>query len=435
MRDFRIHQVIVNHLGVFEHLNLQLKEKVDAKKADIHILTGENGTGKSTILQVISSLITPHQLTPKAHLDFKDQVYTDIRFSSFQENTQVAEGEILTFEAYKNKFNNGQWQAERTNRNDQFLKYIQKWRSYQFEKFDFAIFAYSGYRRLDQANISYIQELSENPLERSLDLSNSINPQIILQWVANTKTKEALAYTKGDLPKAEQYKSAIKRIERVVSDITGLQLEFVLSDSPLQVQINIDGVKLDFSLLADGIKSIISWIADMLMRMDRLTWNTDVEVFDRNFILLLDEVEVHLHPAWQRKVLPIIQDLFRNAQIIVSTHSPFVTNSVDNAWIYKLKKAGHFSVLDGEPILSENAKSYRTILEEIFGVSRQFGDEVEKELDLFYSMKNEILTQRRPSNDSEFLHLTNSLRRQSIELESIIGMELKQMNKLSKAEG
>ncbi len=434
MRDFRIHQVIVNHLGVFEHLDLQLKEKVDAKKADIHILTGENGTGKSTILQVISNLTTPHQLTPKAHLDFKDQVYAEIRFSSFQESIKIGESEILAFEGWRNKFNNGQWQVER-NKHDALFKYFQKWHSYQFEKFDFAIFAYSGYRRLDQTNISYIQEISENPLERSLDISNSINPQILLQWVANTKTKEALAYTRNDLAKAEQYKNSIKRIEKVVSDITGLQVEFILADNPLQVQINIDGIKLNFSLLADGIKSIISWIADLLMRMDRLSWNNDVEVFDRNFILLLDEVEVHLHPAWQRKVLPIIQELFRNAQIIVSTHSPFVANSVDNAWIYKLKRVGHFSVLDGEPILSENAKSYRTIMEEIFGINRQFGDEVEKDLDRFYSMKNEILTNKRVFKDPEFHTLANSLRQQSIELESIIGMELKQMNRLSKAEG
>ncbi|MBK7937436.1 MAG: ATP-binding protein [Lewinellaceae bacterium] len=51
-------------------------------------------------------------------------------------------------------------------------------------------------------------------------------------------------------------------------------------------------------------------------------WENDTPVFERNFILFLDEIEVHLHPAWQRKILPAVQKLFPNAQIFISTHSP-----------------------------------------------------------------------------------------------------------------
>ena len=60
-------------------------------------------------------------------------------------------------------------------------------------------------------------------------------------------------------------------------------------------------------------------------------------IIEKNLILFLDEIEVHLHPAWQRKVLPVVQKLFKNSQIFISTHSPFVVNSVDDAWVYKLE--------------------------------------------------------------------------------------------------
>ncbi len=73
------------------------------------------------------------------------------------------------------------------------------------------------------------------------------------------------------------------------------------------------------------------------MRIDSLKWEDDSPIFEKNLILFLDEIEVHLHPAWQRKVLPVVQKLFKNSQIFVSTHSPFVVNSVDDAWVYKLK--------------------------------------------------------------------------------------------------
>lgn len=430
MPDFRIHQVIINHIGAFKHLNLELKKKVDNSKAEIHILTGENGTGKSTILEVLSSFQNPNLLTAKVHLDHLNKVNFEVRTSSIQDYKDSPTGKITAFESFISKFDSGRW-SDGFNRSDVIFQYFNKCHNYEFQTFDFALFAYSGYRsrELQQSNINYISEIAENPLTNSLDLRNSINSQIILQWIANTKTKEALAFTKNDLEKSKSYKNTIDRIQQVICEITDLKIVFNLGDNPLKVIINVDGLDLDFSTLPDGLKSIISWITDLLMRMERLKWKTNEDIFDRNFVLFLDEIEIHLHPAWQRKVLPIIQKLFVNAQIIISTHSPFVTNSVDGAWIYKLKKEGHYSVLDGEPILSENGKSYTTILDEIFGISEQFGEEVENDLKLFYKLKSSILANTKNGNLNEFQRLADSLRKQSLELESIIGMELRQMRK------
>lgn len=437
MRDFEILQLTINHIGAFEELNLQfkkgIKQKVNNGKAEIYILTGENGTGKSTILEVITAFADPSKLTAKVHKNHSDKANFHLRFGNFD---FYKEEEIYNIEEVISKFEKGKWSnpfkipgAIPGTHRTSVEQYLHKWNNYQFEKFDFAIFAYSGYRRINQSDVNFINEISENPLINSLDLNNSINPKIILQWIANTKTKEALAFTRGDIKTADKYNRAIQQIESVVSQITDLKIEFYLEDNPLKVQVKVDDVNLDFALLPDGLKSIISWIADLMMRMDRLNWATDVDLFERNFVLLLDEVEVHLHPAWQRKVLPIIQRLFPNAQIIVSTHSPFVTNSIDGAWIFKFKKQGSYSVLDGEPILSEDAKSYRTILEEVFGIERQFGEDVEKDLDRFYGMKREILAGKRNLMDNDFVHLTNLLVKQSVELENIIGMELKQIKR------
>lgn len=65
------------------------------------------------------------------------------------------------------------------------------------------------------------------------------------------------------------------------------------------------GKSIEFDVLPDGLKSIISWVADLLMRMDRIEWVDDRDVFEREFILLLDEVDIHLHPSWQRKILSL----------------------------------------------------------------------------------------------------------------------------------
>lgn len=58
---------------------------------------------------------------------------------------------------------------------------------------------------------------------------------------------------------------------------------------------------------------------------------------DSSFVVLIDEIENHLHPSMQREILPNLIAAFPEAQFIVTTHSPFVVNSVADSWVYALK--------------------------------------------------------------------------------------------------
>ena len=62
-------------------------------------------------------------------------------------------------------------------------------------------------------------------------------------------------------------------------------------------------------------------------------------------VVLVDEIDLHLHPEWQQRILRDLQNIFPNVQFIVSTHSPFVINSIENAIIYDLEK--HLLVTNG----------------------------------------------------------------------------------------
>lgn len=178
------------------------------------------------------------------------------------------------------------------------------------------------------------------------------------------------------------------------------------------------------------MKSLISWIGDLLMRLDSLNWKNNTPIFEREIILFLDEIEVHLHPAWQRKVLPVVQKLFKNSQIFVSTHSPFVVNSVDDAWVYKLElENGKVKV--GEVIKSEDAWSYSRVLSEIFDIKEEFGIGVQKDLVEFKELRNKIIAGKNGSakTQKDFLQLAKSLAVQSEELQTIVQFELRQLNK------
>jgi predicted ATP-binding protein involved in virulence len=150
--------------------------------------------------------------------------------------------------------------------------------------------------------------------------------------------KEALLKTTNEIDKSLEFRRYISIIEEVLFQITGQNFGFYLNPETMHLNLVQNEQRMGLDTLPDGVKSIVSWVGDLIMRMSQMQWADDLDIFDRSFVLLLDEIEVHLHPAWQRKILPVIQKLFKNAQIFISTHSPFVVGSVDGAWIYKFKK-------------------------------------------------------------------------------------------------
>jgi predicted ATPase len=83
-------------------------------------------------------------------------------------------------------------------------------------------------------------------------------------------------------------------------------------------------------------------------------------------IVLIDEVELHLHPAWQRIILGKLCEVFPNCQFIVSTHSPVVLSELQNGKIYELSK--HKDFLEARAIEDNSNYFLNDILREFFDV-------------------------------------------------------------------
>jgi predicted ATP-binding protein involved in virulence len=73
---------------------------------------------------------------------------------------------------------------------------------------------------------------------------------------------------------------------------------------------------------------------ELMMRME----NRAALTYDMSGIVLIDEIETHLHVELQRKVLPFLSKMFPNIQFIITTHSPFVISSLENTVVYDLEK-------------------------------------------------------------------------------------------------
>ncbi|HYN76384.1 MAG TPA: AAA family ATPase, partial [Lamprocystis sp. (in: g-proteobacteria)] len=192
----------------------------------------------------------------------------------------------------------------------------------------------------------------------------------------------------------------------------------------------LNGENIRFDGLPDGLKSIITWVADLSLRLEAIPWKVEQDIFAQPIILFLDEVDIHLHPKWQRRILPAIQRLLPNAQVFVSTHSPFVVGSVEDAWVYVLPEP-HGGPTSGvvEAIPSGAGKSYRLILEEVFGLTGEFDVETEALFSDFYHLREQFL--KAPVTPDALLAAARALAARGDEATLIVSRELRQVSRIT----
>lgn len=358
-----IEKLLLRDVGPFDDVTIEFPKGTDPQLADVYLLTGPNGTGKSTILYALASLIAGHT----SELMDLDNVELGHELLAARIRSRAALAALMTDDRQVfaatlpgnpppvNDLQAGfdglqdlgstlvgaragslvHWHAHGS------LRYADEAAAFRPEDpselrptFRWAAFAYAGVRSVTDVEITAVQEPKRSPFEHSLSFVKTADTSQLANWIASQNFRRLKAKEAGHMERAEQLAHSVRDIETVIAEIVeDPGFGFVLTDEDDNVRVRWKGTVVRLGLLPDGLKSIVSWVADLLMRLDRIPWQDNTPVLQRRFLLLLDEVDIHLHPAWQRKVLPLAQRIFPNAQIIASTHSPFVVASVHDAQI------------------------------------------------------------------------------------------------------
>ncbi|MBR4625680.1 MAG: AAA family ATPase, partial [Alphaproteobacteria bacterium] len=92
-----------------------------------------------------------------------------------------------------------------------------------------------------------------------------------------------------------------------------------------------------YTELGFGYQSMLSWIVDLSKRMFDNFPDSD-NPLNENAVVLVDEIDLHLHPKWQREVISYVSEIFKNVQFIVTTHSPLVIQSMQDVNLYVLRR-------------------------------------------------------------------------------------------------
>jgi len=157
-----------------------------------------------------------------------------------------------------------------------------------------------------------------------------------MQYLVNIRTEKSYANDDNDTQTVARISTWFERFEdrlKKLFDDDSLTLKFKRKHFRFYFQSD-QKEDFDFNQLSDGYSAILNIVMELMLRMEA----AEYPYYDMQGIVLIDELETHLHLDLQKKILPFLCDFFPKIQFIVTTHSPFILSSISNAIIYDLER-------------------------------------------------------------------------------------------------
>lgn len=357
------------------HLN-NLSISLDRSERKHLILTGKNGAGKSTVLESINKFLTHIQNGNYQSYDsFKETLnfhQKQLDLATKSENTSQIASSTNNIRNVKNWF-------------DQFGGIEINFNITPPEVFNASIdnkflIAYFDAKR--QTNARQPQGIQKINWQSIYSPNDRLNSEFI-QFIVNMKADRSFARDEGDTDSVAKidlwFENFIKQLRLIFQD-DSLNLEFDRLNYTFNITQN-SREPMKLNNLSDGFSAILSILTELILRVEI----TGSKNYNLSGIVIIDEIETHLHVELQKQILPFLISFFPNVQFIVSTHSPFVLSSIQNAIIWDLEK----NILTSDL----SSYSYEALIESYFKVD-QYSETLKKHL-----LKYEKLLSKEILND------------------------------------
>ena len=148
---------------------------------------------------------------------------------------------------------------------------------------------------------------------------------------------------------------------------------------PPRLVASLDGRELSFEQLSDGYRNVLALAADIAWQMAREYEPPGRPSPQTEAVVLIDEIELHLHPRWQQRILPDLMNTFPNAQFVVSTHSPQVLSTIQPKHVVELAADNGNIVADGTASATFGAEAGE-VLTSVMGVEPRPDNRFSQEL-------------------------------------------------------
>jgi len=322
------------------------------------IITGENGTGKTIILDAIRTLFLGELDKIERNIIRKNNNYSNILFL----NDNLKETKLVSYENdIENVFDS--YLSKRFSKPELLKKdwnwVIDYWTSkLSTDSFEIKNFVAPNYNEL------YVNSLS--------GIHQNIETTQLICFFDYLRTSE----NPNEKIVGEKLYEILKKIFKI--SLNDGELKYV-TRSTLQPIVTQAGQEVTLDKLSSGNLYMIQRMISMLGKMysvHLINNNPIDELCKTPGVLLIDEAENHLHPKWQKVFINSIKEIFPNLQIILTTHSPFIVASVENARIYVCETNGDHAVVKDETKTYSNKSIEEILTSPLFGETYPFNQEI-----------------------------------------------------------
>ncbi len=302
--------------------NLNINFENDEKILDVVVLAGVNGTGKTTVLEVIYDYFENFQ-------NDKNKINIEL---DLEEENYINQNNISK-ETYLNNLIKDSIKKEKT------PKVIYVPAEINFQKVKFNLLALYKKRFLNKID-SYI--IADIPFYIQMRIINT----------ANKESEKKLGNVRDEII-AEI--NGIFDILDMDTRLIGMSTE---TTEILPIFTNLSGDKFDINELSSGEKQL--FLRTLAIKM----------LNPENSIILIDEPELSLHPKWQQRIVDVYRKIGENNQIIIATHSPHILGSVKKENIMLLDKddEGKIVVRTGDELYDSYGQPTDRVLKDIMGL-------------------------------------------------------------------
>ncbi len=355
-------------------------DKAGAGNRKRTLILGENGTGKSNVLKAIalissgSSALGELMGNPDQWIRFGQKNCT---ISVVLETKRGAEREVSLH------IQKGAHLSDIFRENMETLKMIDD--AIANAQRNYFVVAYGASRRLVNEGISSVTGRSANVF----NLFNSafpLNP--LANWIMD------LDYKSGS--------TGLKIVKDALNEFLPGTAFHSIDKRKKQVIFKTPDGLIPLEQLSDGYQNMASWIGDILFRVTD-TFKDYNKPLEARGLLLIDEIDLHLHPKWQRRLLDFIDQKLPNFQVVATTHSPLTAQQAGEGELFALKRMADGAItlvpFIGSP---KNLLVNQLLLTPVFGLETDESLAVQQKKEEYHNLK----AKRTPLSTSEKRKLT-----------------------------
>ena len=379
-QSLHVASVKLGDFRAFQLTELHLCDKNNNHdKHNLTVIVGINGAGKTTLLDAIAKSLSwlIRRITSqggKGEVIEENDIHNGAAYASIVTKLSLKESVMYTIELSKAEKGS---HASRKNNVIEIGKLAESYQqaNTQNPQFNLPIMAYYSIERSLDINKKETDRLTaslgsaENKFDGYQKSLNGMADFIaFFKWFK--QQEEVKMFHQGAI--AEQATKALKivtdAIETFMPDFTNIRLQ----RPPLPLDMLIDKGEMTLSVLqlSQGEKSLLALIMDMTHRLMLLNPSLDNPLHG-NGVVLIDEIDLHLHPAWQQRVIPSLLRTFPNIQFIVTTHSPQVLSTIPKECIRVLGENSLGQMIAVEPLAFSYGEPSNDILQAIMHVDPQ----------------------------------------------------------------